>query len=94
MEFYNSTHYMSIVDSIVINETKSVLQHVDIMFAGVDRAMNSVPAVRAGPTVPHLIDVTIQHCALDGTNFTGIFSSTVVHQSRFINNRGIYIKLL
>ena len=88
LEFYNAT----IRDPgplININESSSVLQHVDIEFAGVDQASNPVPAVRASPSVPHLIDVTIKHCALDATNFTGVSSSTTIHKSEFTNNRGM-----
>ena len=44
LEFYNSTHY--IYDdpngAIRINESASILEHVEINFAGVDKVNNSI----------------------------------------------------
>ena len=65
-----------------------MLHYVDIEFAGVDPALNPVPAVRASPTAPHLLHVRLQHNALDATNYTGIRSFTTVHDSVITNNRG------
>ena len=74
--------------TIAIYESASVLEHVDILYAGVDPLGEPVPAVRASPTAPALDGVTIRYCALDATNFTDINASTIVHNSDFERNRG------
>jgi hypothetical protein len=88
MEFYNATIRIATEGSTKINESNSIFENVDIMYAGVDPAGQAVPAIRASPSVPFLINVNIKHCALDGTNFTDVMSSTVVNKSLFTNNRG------
>ena len=88
LEFYNSTYRMSVDNNIAINESASILRNVDIEYAGVDPVGQPVPALRASPTPPHLVGVTIQHSALDGVNFTDIKASTIVHNTFVSNNRG------
>ena len=80
---------MSLDGNIFINESASILQNVDIHYAGVDPRQMAVPAIRASPTVPALVNVTIQHSALDATNFTEVRSSTLVYNSLIQNNRGL-----
>jgi len=74
--------------NIVINESSSVLQNVDIMYAGVDPGRSPVPAIRASPSVPLMVNVTIQNVALDATNFTEVLTSTVVYNCTVSNCRG------
>ncbi|KAI0230770.1 hypothetical protein LSAT2_018882 [Lamellibrachia satsuma] len=88
LEFYNATLRPVIKGSIAIYESNSVLENVDILYAGLDPLGNPVPAVRASPTVPRLDGVAIRYCALDATNFTDINASTIVHNSDFELNRG------
>ena len=72
----------------MINESVSSLRYVDVLYAGVDSELRPLPAVRASPYVLEMVNVTITHCALDATNFTGVKSSTKVSQSWINNNRG------
>jgi len=81
---------LSIDDIIVINESSSVLQNVDIMYAGVAPDRSPVPAIRASPSVPSMVNVTIQNVALDATNFTEVRSSTIVYNCTVSNCRGTY----
>ncbi len=76
--------------SIKINESSSVLEYVDIMFAGVDNVGEPVPAVRASPLPPRLTNVNIMYSALDATNFTDVKTSTYVTDSVLKGNRGMF----
>jgi len=58
------------------------------MFAGVSPRLDAVPALRASPTVPALINVTIVHSALDATNYSQVMSSTIVYNTSISNSRG------
>ena len=89
LEFFNSTHVV-VQDqpSIKINKSASVLEFVDIEFAGVDKNKNPTPAVRAAPLPPRLYNVAVRYSALDGTNFTDVKTSTDVAESSFMGNRG------
>ena len=89
LEFFNSTHVV-VQDqpSIKINKSASVLEFVDIEFAGVDKNKNPTPAVRAAPLPPRLYNVAVRYSALDGTNFTDVKTSTDVAESLFTGNRG------
>ena len=75
---------------MVLNESASILNHVDVLYAGVDDLGKPAPAIRASPWGPHLIDVTVQHSALDGVNYTDIKTPAIIHRSHFSNNRGKY----
>jgi len=88
LEFYNASKTLSIDDIIVINESSSVLQNVDIMYAGVAPDLSPVPAIRASPSVPSMVNVTIQNVALDATNFTEVRTSTIVYNCTVSNCRG------
>jgi len=88
LEFYNASKTLSVDDIIVINESSSVLQNVDVMFAGVAPDRSPVPAIRASPSVPSMINVTIQNVALDATNFTEVRTSTIVYNTAVSNCRG------
>jgi len=88
LEFYNASKSLFMDDIVMINESSSVLQNVDIMFAGVAPDHSPVPAVRASPSVPSIVNVTIQNTALDATNFTEVITSTVVYNSTVSNCRG------
>ena len=90
LEFYNTTVkvYKSDDDILRLNETTSELRYVDIMYAGVDDKQQPVPAIRASPTAPHLIDVSIKYSALDATNFTEIKTATYVQNAELAHNRG------
>ncbi len=90
LEFYNSTHkVVQNEPSIKINESSSVLEYVDVMFAGVDNVGEPVPAVRASPLPPRLTNVNIMYSALDATNFTDVKTSTYVTDSVLKGNRGM-----
>lgn len=89
LEFYNSTYVLESNGNIWINESASTLVNVDIEYAGMDPTRQPVPAIRASPTPPHLINVTIKNCALDGTNFTDVKASTIIHNTLVSNNRGL-----
>ena len=90
LEFFNSTHVV-VQDqaSIKINKSASILEYVDIEFAGVDKHNNPTPAVRAAPLPPRLYNVAVRYSALDGTNFTDVKTSTDVAESTFAGNRGL-----
>jgi len=88
LEFYNSSITQAVNGMQLINESSSILQNVDILYAGVTKDQLLVPALRASPTVPALVNVTIRNSALDATNFTEVKSSTIVYNSLFANNRG------
>jgi len=88
LELYNASRSLSVDDIIVINESSSILQNVDIMYAGVDPNHSPVPAIRASPSVPSMVNVTIQHVALDATNFTEVRSSTIIYNCTVSNCRG------
>jgi len=88
LEFYNASRSLSIDDIIIINESSSVLQNVDIMYAGVAPDHSPVPAFRASPSVPSMVNVTIQNVALDATNFTEVLTSTIVYNCTVSNCRG------
>ena len=88
LEFYNASRSLSVDGIIVVNESSSILQNVDVMYAGVDPRHSPVPAIRASPSVPSMVNVTIQNVALDGTNFTEVRSSTVVYNCTVSNCRG------
>ncbi|ESN96923.1 hypothetical protein HELRODRAFT_178722 [Helobdella robusta] len=88
IEFYNTTTRKVINGHISTNESTSVLQFVDILYAGSGKDGNAIPSLRADPHVPHLYNVRILHSALDAINFTNVHSTTVVHNSTFENNRG------
>jgi len=88
LEFYNASKILSIDDIVVINESSSVLQNVDIMYAGVAPDRSPVPAIRASPSVPLMVNVTIQNVALDATNFTEVRTSTIVYNCTVSNCRG------
>jgi len=88
IELYNAT-YSQWVDGVsAINESATILQNVDIMYAGVSPKLDPVPAVRASPTVPSLINVTIMHSALDATNYTEVMSSATIYNTSISNSRG------
>jgi len=91
LEFYNASVSISIDDVIAINQSSSILQNVDIYYAGVSPNFDPVPAIRASPTIPALINVTISHMALDGTNFTEVLSPTIVFNSEIKNCRGMFV---
>lgn len=90
LEFYNSsnTYGGEGWGTTPWNESTSVLEYVDINYAGVDDTRNLAAAVRASPHVPFLKQVRISHSAYDATNFTFVESSTVVHGTEFTNNGG------
>jgi len=88
LEFYNTTIVKSINDFVIINESSSILENVDVLYAGVTKEGDPVPAIRASPSVPSLVNVRILNCALDATNFTSVLSSTIVYNSSVTNNRG------
>ena len=90
IELYNASYIQSVDGVSAINESSTILQNVDIMFAGVSPRLDAVPAVRASPTVPALINVTIKHSALDATNYTQVLSSTVIYNTSITNSRGTY----
>ena len=92
VEFYNASRSLSFDDIIIINESSSVLQNVDIMYAGVDPRRSPVPAVRASPSVPSMVNVTIENVALDATNFTEVRTSTIVYNCTVSNCRGKRLK--
>ena len=79
IELYNASYIQSVDGVSAINESSTILQNVDIMFAGVSPRLDAVPAVRASPTVPALINVTIKHSALDATNYTQVLSLSLIH---------------
>ena len=89
LEFFNSSHVV-VQDgpSIKINKSASILEYVDIEFAGVDKNKNPTPAVKAAPLPPRLMSVSVRYSAFDGTNFTDVKTSTDVVQSHFTGNRG------
>jgi len=88
---YNATYVQSVDGVSAINESSTVLQNVDIMFAGVSPTLDAVPALRASPTVPALINVTIMHSALDATNYSMVLSSTIVYNTSISNSRGLWL---
>jgi len=88
IELYNATYIQSVDGVSEINESATILQNVDIMFAGVSPTMDPVPALRASPTVPALINVTILHSALDAMNYSEVMSSTIVYNTFISNSRG------
>ena len=88
IELYNATYTQSVDGVSAINESATILQNVDIMFAGVSPRLDAVPALRASPTVPALINVTIVHSALDATNYSQVMSSTIVYNTSISNSRG------
>jgi hypothetical protein len=88
LEFYNTSITITVDDIIAINESSSILQNVDISYAGVSPTFDPVPAIRASPTIPSLVNVTITHVALDGTNFTEALSPTILYNTEIKNCRG------
>lgn len=88
LEFYNTSTVVKTSRNVHITESSSVLEYVDITYAGLDKVGEPVPAVRASPTAPHLVHVHIEHSALDATNFTDIKGSTLLENSIIRNNRG------
>jgi len=88
IELYNATYVLSVDGVSEINESSTILQNVDIMFAGVSPRLHAVPALRASPTIPALINVTIMHSALDATNYSQVLSSTLIYNTSIINSRG------
>lgn len=90
LEFFNSTHrVVQDEPSIKINKSASILEYVDVEYAGVDRNFNPTPAIRAAPLPPVLYNVAVRYSALDGTNFTDVKTSTDVTESEFTGNRGM-----
>jgi len=85
---YNATYVQSVDGVSAINESSTILQNVDIEFAGVSPRLDAVPALRASPTVPALINVTIRHSALDATNYSMVLSSTIIYNTSITNSRG------
>jgi len=94
LEFYNASKTLSVDDVIVINESSSVLQNVDVMFVGVAPDHSPVPAIRASPSVPSMINVTIRNTALDATNFTEVRTSTIVYNTAVSNCRGACLSVI
>ncbi len=89
LEFFNSTHVVVQDEpSIKINKSSSILEYVDVEFAGVDKNNNPTPAIKAAPLPPRLYNVVVRYSALDGTNFTDVKTSTDIVESEFSNNRG------
>jgi len=88
IEMYNATYIQSVDGVSAINESATILQNVDIKFAGVSPTLDAVPALRASPTVPALINVTIMHSALDAMNYSEVMSSTIIYNTAISNSRG------
>jgi len=88
IELYNATYIQSVDGVSEINESATILQNVDIKFAGVSPTKRAVPALRASPTVPALINVTILHSALDAMNYSEVLSSTIIYNTSISNSRG------
>lgn len=88
LEFYNSTYIPVQIGNVETNDSTSVLQNVDILYAGVTKQLQRVPALRADPTAPSLVNVVIKHSALDGINFTNLMSPTVLRNVTVSNSRG------
>ena len=89
LEFYNSTSQLYESDDVSIVKSASVLEFVDIFYAGVDEKRLPVPAVRASPHPPSLMDCNILYSALDGTNFSYAKTETVLKNSVIAFSRGM-----
>ena len=89
LEFYNASFTQVINDKVALNISSSVLQNIDIMYAGVDGAGEPVPAIRASPHAPNLVDVNLMFNALDGTNYTDLKGATQIERTTIARNRGI-----
>jgi len=87
---YNASYIQSVDGVSAINESATILQNVDIMYAGVSPTLDAVPALRASPTVPALINVTIMHSALDATNYSEVMSSAIIYNTAISNSRGVF----
>jgi len=92
LELYNASFVQSVDGVSEINESATILQNVDIMFAGVSPTLDPVPALRASPTVPALKNVTIVHSALDATNYSQVLSSTIIYNTSISNSRGTVLR--
>ncbi|XP_074661276.1 protein bark beetle-like [Tubulanus polymorphus] len=89
LTFFNST-FKLVTSSINRrwNESASILEYVDIMYAGVNETRNLTAALSASPHPPALNNVRIMNNAFDGVNFTEVTGSVKIRNSEFSNNRG------
>ena len=90
LEFYNSSKRVVENGNIQINESASILENVDIYYAGVNADRKPIPAIRASPNPPFIINCTVLYSALDATNFSYAKSSTILKGSSLAYSRGMY----
>ncbi|XP_064633824.1 protein bark beetle-like isoform X2 [Lineus longissimus] len=70
------------------NVSASVLEFVDIMFAGVNSTRNFTAALSASPNPPYLDNCRIMRNGFDGVNFTEVRSEVIIRNSEIAYNRG------
>ncbi|XP_013419620.1 protein bark beetle [Lingula anatina] len=88
IELYNSTRRRIVDYNQRYNVSASVLEYVDIQFAGRDRDGFPRSALAASPFVPILKNVNLRWNAHHGTNFSYCETPVIVHDSNVYENRG------
>ncbi|CAH1792063.1 unnamed protein product [Owenia fusiformis] len=102
IEFWNSTTIRhEITQRNIYNESASVMEYVDIRYAGMEyddyfkrinkegvRIRNPIASVRAAPRAPKMNHVTVKFSALDGMNLSSVVTSSQVDHSEVSENRG------
>ena len=85
LTFFNSTVKAK---SRTVNISASILEYVDIMYAGVNSTQNFTAALSASPNPPYLDNCPIMKNGFDGVNFTEVHSEVVIRNSEIAYNRG------
>lgn len=88
IEMFNATVYALQIGNVVLNVSKSVLEYVDIEYAGVNSTGHSAAALSASPFAPILQNVTFQFNAYDGVNYSYITSPAFIRDCYMYRNRG------
>lgn len=98
IEFFNSTSYQAIKDdNVLMKESYSWLEYVDILYAGLDTFHGKTSelnifypkaAISASPLVPLMNNVTIMYTAYDAFNLTEITGSIHIANCTIHKNRG------
>jgi hypothetical protein len=85
LTFFNSTIRKK---SRTENVSASILDFVDIMYAGVNSTRNFTAALSASPNPPYLDNCRIMKNSFDGINFTEVRSEVIIRNSEISYNRG------
>lgn len=95
LEFYNATVKERNENEMLVKETLSFLEYLDISYAGLDiyrgdGMVHGRASISASPYVPLMNNVTVINGAYDGLNFTELRGRVHIANSSISNHRGEY----